>query len=209
MIGARSLVAHALVPLFLLAPAAGGAQSRVPVPRPAARDSLEYRALVARIVAGDTAADFTRLRWLYAAMRFPRRAPPADSLIAHARRASTDAGARAALDSVLVDHFGNIQVHGIAERIYRERGDSADAAREARITERLAASITSGRDGLTLATAFLVVGIPEEYAILRLRGVKFEFQGLLGCGPAMCDALNGVEEKTGRQVTYYFRLPDP
>jgi hypothetical protein len=202
--------AFAAVTFALVFASAAAAQSSAPVPRPAPRDSAEYRALVARIMAGDSAADFARLRWLYAAMDFPEGPTPPDSLVAHARRAATDAAARAALDSLLAVHFGNVRAHEVAERIYRQRNDSADAEREARIIERIAASITSGRDGRTLETAFLVVGIPEEYTILRLRGVKFESQALLaGCEPAMCDELSGVEEKTGRRVTYYFRLPDP
>ena len=174
-----------------------------------AADSAEYRTLSKRVAAGDTTADFTRLRKLYATLPSSDKEPVVapESLFAHARRAADPRAARAAIDSVLAMHFGNVRAHEVAERVYRARGDSVDAAREAALVRQFAASIMRGRDGLTVASAFVVYGIPEEYTVLRAMGVKMQTQALISCDGLMCDVLTGTEEKTGKSVSYYFQLP--
>jgi hypothetical protein len=171
-----------------------------------AADSTEYRALVARIAGGDHDADFTRLRALYA--RFPDdpfRTPSPDSFFAHARRASNHAAARAAIDSVLADRFADARAHEFAERILRERGDGAAAAREATIVRQLVASIERG-SGSTKKPRLPVFSIGEERTVMRAHHVEWTQQSVSVHGDSIFDFVTGVEEGTGRKVSYSFLL---
>lgn len=173
---------------------------------PTAADSGTYAALLARVLEGDTTADFTTLR-LLAAKLHPslEHGPTPAEQFARALAAPDTLSARAHVDSVLQVYGGHIQAHIDAAHLYQQRGDSTRARRESAIVRAFIASI-GANGGLTLETAMPVTSIAEEYAFLAARGVRRERQALIFCGDGQCDALTGVDPQTGARVTYYFRL---
>ena len=173
---------------------------------PTAADSGAYATLLARVLAGDTTADFTTFRLLAAKLHpSPEHGPTPAEQLARALAAPDSLSARAHIDSVLQVYGGHIQAHIDAAHLYQQRGDSTRARREDAIVRAFIASI-GANGGLTLETAMPVTNLAEEYAFLAARGVRRDKQELIFCGDGRCDALTGVDPQTGAPVTYYFRL---
>ncbi len=190
--------------ILLLLP--GMVPAQQPKTPPTAADSAAYDTLLARIVAGDTTADFTAFRFLAAKIGpSPRHAPTPGEQFARALSARDSLSARAHVDSVLKVYGFHIQAHLDAEHLYQKRGDSTRARLESAIVRAFVASIGSN-GGLTPETAMPVTNIAEEYAFLAARGMHREMQALVSCGDSRCDALTAVNQESGARATYYFRL---
>jgi len=87
-------------------------------------ESTTYVQLRDRVLTGDTTADFTTLRMLYA--RLPDEGKPSPSaLFDRARGASDSLAARAILDSLLCAYVGHVRAHRDVGQLYAMRGDRA------------------------------------------------------------------------------------
>ena len=189
------------LPRLVLAQGQGGAPMRA--------DSARYRVVAAAVLRGDTTADITALRLLWAKVGPPKNAPnPAESF-RRARAARDVAGRRAIMDTMLAAYVGHVRAHIDVEHLYREVKDTARADREAAMVRAFIASIGQ-TDGQTPESAMLVNSIDEEYAFLAARGVSRITQTLLAAptsrGSERFDLLGGVETATGRERKFYFRL---
>lgn len=182
------------------------AAQKAPIPLTSA-ESTTYSHLRARVVAGDTTAEFTTLRLLYA--RLPDGGKPSPSaMFDRARAASDSLGARAILDSLLFAYIGHVRAHRDVGKVYALRGDSTRARRQDALVRAFVRSIAS-TDGRTTETAMLVTNIAEEYAVMESRGAKVTMQALLddstSRGKESFDFLRGTDA-SGKTVELYFRL---
>jgi hypothetical protein len=90
---------------------------------------------------------------------------------------------------------------------FKEKGDLPSYTYHLGVFYGLLQSLTSSGDGLTPQTAFVVISVAEEYALLREIGAKVERQSLLAEGP--CDRMD-VSRAQGRvKSTYYFNVAIP
>ncbi|HEY2855015.1 MAG TPA: hypothetical protein VGJ18_19310 [Gemmatimonadaceae bacterium] len=172
-----------------------------------AAESTTYLQLRDRVLTGDTAADFTALRLLYA--RLPDEGKPSPSAVFDRARAAPDSlAARAILDSLVSAYVGHVRAQRDVGKIYELRGDSTCARRQAAIVRAFVRSIAN-TDGLTPETAMLVTNIAEEYAVMESRGVKVTMQALLrgstSRGEESFDLLTGADS-SGKSIELYFRL---
>jgi hypothetical protein len=170
-------------------------------------DSAVYQQLVRRAKAGDRTVDYAQLRFLFARLPAPRPRIDADSLLAHARRASSNGAARAALDSLLNDYYGSAPAHEIAVEVLRGRDDSTGVSIMGAVLERFVHSMGDGPEaGRTLASAIEVVSVSEEYTYMRERGYRRSgMQADMFCQGGQCDELEVTQISTGKTLTLYFR----
>lgn len=166
-----------------------------------------YSELRVRVLAGDTTADFTALRLLYARISDDDKPSPS-AAFDRARAAPDSLRARAILDSLLFAYVGHVRAHRDVGRVYALRGDSARARRQEAIVRAFIRSIAS-TDGRTTETAMLVTNIAEEYAVMESLGTKVTMQAMLGDvtsrGRESFDLLQGTDT-SGKTVELYFRL---
>src|SRR5687767_12156709 len=189
-----------LVVLVVALPRLALAQGQPGAATPA--DSARYRVIAAEVLRGDSTADITALRLLYAKIGPPERAPDPAQSFRSARTARDLASRRAILDTLLAAYAGHVRAHIDVERVHREARDTARADQEAAIVRAFIASIGQ-TDGQTPESAMLVTSIDEEYAFLAARGVRRTTQSLLHLetshGHERFDLLEGVETATGRE----------
>jgi hypothetical protein len=172
-------------------------------------DSARYRVIAAEVLRGDTTADITALRLLYAKFGPSEGAPNPAQSFRSARATRSLASRRAILDTLLAAYAGHVRAHMDVERIPRETRDTVRADQEAAIVRAFIASIGQA-DGQTPESAMLVTSIDEEYAFLAARSVRRTAQSLVHAktsrGHERFDLLQGVETATGRARQFYFRL---
>ena len=81
----------------------------------------------------------------------------------------------------------------------RQQGDLPGYYRSISLFYGLLRSITAGGDGLTPATAFKVIAVPEEYFVIRDLGAKVLLQSLVDHFDKM-----DLQTEDGRKFTLYF-----
>jgi len=81
----------------------------------------------------------------------------------------------------------------------RQKGDLPGYYRSISLFYGLLRSITAGGDGLTPATAFKVIAVPEEYFVIRDLGAKVVLQSLVDHFDKM-----DLQTEDGRKFTLYF-----
>jgi Domain of unknown function (DUF4919) len=106
------------------------------------------------------------------------------------------------------DRF-NIDLLMAKAAAYRELKDvkSADDARGTWMA--VVDSILNNGDGRSFKTAWTVINVSEEYAVLSLLECEVQQQSLQGDGNSRYDVLNVSHGKTGRSLTFYFNVDAP
>lgn len=193
--------------VIIAVPAALSAQKKV---RPlSAAESAAYAQFRERVLDGDTTADYTKLRLLYARITDEGKPSPS-AAFERARAAGDSMSARAILDTLLFAYVGHVRAQRDVGRVYAARGDSTRARRQAAVVRAFVRSIAS-TDGLTPETGMLVTSIAEEYAVMEARGVTRDIAQAFITGERTSrgneafDVLSGTDS-TGKTVSLYFRL---
>lgn len=104
------------------------------------------------------------------------------------------------LDACPVD----IDAHFFRTVALFETGRPADGAAHKAWHQGLVDSVVRSGDGRSYASPYVVISIPEEYAVLRSLRLKRQSQSLLDGG---IDAIE-VTDESGISSTVYFRLVD-
>lgn len=185
------------------------AASAVAVAQPS---TATYEALVERARAGDSTVDYGALRLAYAARpgynaydtRMDLRDPMIRTYRAHQYDSALYYG-----EKILAANFVDIGAHAVcgfaAEQLNNTAGrDAHFAARNALIR-----SILKTGDGLTAATAFTVIAISEEYAVLGALGLERKKQSLVQENGHAYDKMTVVDTQSGRELTLYFNIDIP
>lgn len=154
-------------------------------PSPGARVSdfaapANYAAMVARLKSGGVDVDFAALREAamgvpgYSGYRSLNLGPVSDA-----------AGAKdwekvlALCDAHLLGDFTDINAHFFEAVAYRELGKTALAERQRGIWRGLFEAILKSGDGKSPRTAFRVLGVDEEYFLLRIFDLRPGMQALV------------------------------
>jgi hypothetical protein len=165
-----------------------------------------YQALLADAKAHPDTADLTQLRLAYAGRPgfkvFAQSAAKRQMFEAANANNCPDAlkSARAVIDEAFVDP----DAHFVAAFCEDAAGDPAAAGVDRTIGARLIKSIQTG-DGLSPATAFTVITVDEEYALMRALGAKVQEQSLVRQDGHAYDRLEALD-RGGRKVAYYFAV---
>ncbi len=119
------------------------------------------------------------------------------------------AGAAQQVNQLLEANYLDIQWHIAAAAIYHELGDGLRTDYHKRFAFRLLDSILDYGDGKTPETAFIVINVGEEYAVLRALRLELKQQSLIELGGHSYDQIDGIQPDTGETCTLYFNIDLP
>lgn len=92
---------------------------------------------------------------------------------------------------------------------YRDAGDIPNADKTRVRWMSLVDSILRSGDGRDFATAFQVINVAEEYAVLRIIGLQTTSQTLVEHEGSSFDAMHVKDPKSGNELTLYFNVDLP
>jgi hypothetical protein len=167
----------------------------------------EFQALLERVKKSDASVDFAKMRQLQT--RLDDYSPYGDSedhpftLL----KAGNVEGAQALADRMLAQNYLDLEAHFAAAEIAEKRKDEKAAAHHRYVIQGVLDSILKSGDGKSTQTAYVVVNISEEYALMGHLGLRVAGQSLINDDNGHSyDLLQGVdaEGKPAREV--YFNI---
>jgi hypothetical protein len=167
-----------------------------------------YEALLAELESGNTAIDFKALRYARAEQAgynpYEALADPDKGDLIRAM-ASNDLARVSTLANQIVERdYTDIDAHAALAAVFERRGESQQAAFELAVANGLLRSIRDSGDGMTAETAYVVIGVAEEYSFLGALGVQVARQSLVQSARGPVDALEVVNPANGERRTVYF-----
>ena len=175
-----------------------------------AAEQPAYDALVAELKAGNTMIDYQALR--FARSELPDYNPydalsdPDKGDLIRAMAGNDVDRVAAIANDILSRDYTDIDAHAALATVLQRRGERDQTAFELAVANGLLRSIEQSGDGLTPETAFVVVGVAEEYSFLGSRGVQVAKQSLLQTDRGPVDALEVVNPQTNQRSTVYFNI---
>jgi hypothetical protein len=218
------LPALCLIPAIVVSQAIAlqdAGQDRAQPPEPAAKPAdkppqeeqtspqQEYQALLERVKKSDASVDFKRMRELQT--RLDNYAPYGAGLEDEHPLAALAAGevarAQALAEGILAQGYLDLEAHFAAAQVADKRGDAAAAAHHRYVLQGVLDSILKSGDGKTPETAFVVIAISEEYAVMHHLGLKVAGQGLISDDEGHSyDLLHGVDPATQAAREVFFNI---
>lgn len=174
-------------------------------------DSI-YNEIVSQIKNGSKDIDFTVLRMAYANSFFYDPYGKDYDVKKSMRRAYNDGdyeGVVSHAKELIEDIFLDIDSHVFCEMAYKKIGDNEKRDYHGFIALGLLNSIIGSGDGKTPETAFKVISVTEEYALLDMWGLKTSTQWLLEENGHEYDKLEAEDIDTGEKVMLYFNVDLP
>lgn len=175
----------------------------------APRDNDDFSRLVAQAEADDPATDFKALRhaWLTSAAK--KRGGDTLTLtqkLAGAVRARKDADVAAIARQIIAIDYTDMRAHKYLRQACVVLKDQACADHEHFVEFGLLKSIVGvGRDGRSVASAWQVISISEEYFIIEMASLRSTQQSLMFDQDKPYDVLSVVGED-GKPLNLYFDI---
>jgi hypothetical protein len=189
----------------LILSVSGASQQKQP-DKPPSPAGPTYEEMVAKLKQGDLSVDFTDLRMKYAAS--PQYDPEEGSEeVGKMYQALNKKDFQGALDianSVLEKQYVNIDAHMVASAAYAGLNNDAMAKLHHDIAAGLLRSILGSGNGASVATAYKVISIAEEYALMRAMGWRPQKQSYLHQGARSYDEMEMLDTKDNSTLTVYF-----
>jgi Domain of unknown function (DUF4919) len=166
-----------------------------------------YGELLAQLKSGNTAIDFQALRFAraeqpgynpYAALADPDKGDLIRAMVA----GNLDQVATVA-NRIIARDYTDIDAHAALATVLERRGQTQEAAFERAVADGLLASIQQSADGMSPETAFVVIGVAEEYTLLGAMGVQVARQSLIQADRGPVDALEVVSQNGERRTVYF------
>ena len=167
-----------------------------------------YDALLAQLKSGNTAIDYTALRYARAEQPgynpYDALADPNKGDLIRAMGANNLDRVATIARQIIEDDYTDIDAHSALGAVLERRGQRQEAAFERAVADGLLNSIQQSGDGMTPETAFVVIGVAEEYSLLGASAVQVAKQSLLQTDRGPVDALEVVDPANGQRTTVYF-----
>jgi hypothetical protein len=167
-----------------------------------------YQSLLERARRGDPELDFTAFR-----MASADRLAKADAADPKLRKKMFDAlhnDQWAAVietgNQVLAQNFLDIDAHMFVAQAYEKSGEPEKAKLHRTMGNGLIKSILASGNGRSLETAFVVISVDEEYAVLKHYRLRSEKQALVHAGEHSYDVLTAQTGDTHQEATVYFNI---
>jgi len=167
-----------------------------------------YDMLVAQLKSGNSAIDYKALR--YARAEHPGYNPyealadPDKGDLIRAMAGNDLARVSTLANQIIERDYTDIDAHAALAAVLERRGQRQQAAFELAVANGLLASIRESGDGMTAETAYVVIGVAEEYSFLGAVGVQVARQSLVQSTRGPVDALEVVNPANGERRTVYF-----
>jgi hypothetical protein len=172
----------------------------------------EYEELLANAKASPESADFQELRFAYARTSHycPYAAPRGDlGAPADVVRGMDEEAATEAVRQTLESNYLDIEAHLVAALMHRRLDETEKAEYHSHFAERLLRSILESGDGRSRQTAFKVINVAEEYAVLGFLGLELRAQALLADKGHHLDEMDVLHPGTRKATTLYFNIDVP
>ena len=175
-----------------------------------AAEQASYDALVAQLKAGNTAIDYQALRFARSELPgynpYDALADPDKGDLVRAMGANDTDRVAAIANDIIARDYTDIDAHAALSTVLQRRGETDQAAFELAVANGLLNSIEQSGDGMTPETAFVVIGIAEEYSLLGAKGLQVAKQSLLQTERGPVDALDVVNPTNNESSTVYFNI---
>jgi len=175
-------------------------------------DAESYESMVGRLKQFDRTVDFTALRQAYT--QSPDYSPygggtdKAHGAMFQAFGKKQYDKAIKEAEKVLKEYYLDIDAHIICQLAFAETGKRERADYHQFVSEGLVQSILDSGDGQSEKTAYAVVTVDEEYALLRVWGFGLRSQGLRHAEGHSYDVLTVIDRQTNEEKRIYFNI-DP
>jgi hypothetical protein len=170
----------------------------------------KYDAMLEKAKRGDGPVDYKALRFAY--YETPGYSPYSGMLDYRALWTGVMqqnwAEAAKLAGAVLEKNYVDANAHMVAFIAYREQGDAERAKLHRRWADGLLDSIKSGGDGKSAETAWHVISVSEEYAVLRSMSLRAAGQSLANQNGHAYDVMKTIDPKNV-EATYYFNVDKP
>lgn len=166
-----------------------------------------YGELLAQLKSGNTAIDFQALRFAraeqpgynpYAALADPDKGDLIRAMVV----SNLDQVATVA-SRIIGRDYTDIDAHAALATVLERRNQTQEAAFERAVADGLLRSIQLSADGMSPETAFVVIGVAEEYTLLGAMGVQVARQSLIQADRGPVDALDVVSQNGERRTVYF------
>jgi hypothetical protein len=170
---------------------------------------LSYDALLAQLKSGNTTIDFQALRFARAELPgynpYDALSDPAKGDLIRAMAANDLERVATIANEIIARDYTDIDAHSALAAVLERRGQTEQAAFERTVADGLLRSIEQSGDGMTPETAYVVIGVAEEYSFLGATQVQVARQSLLQTDRGPVDALE-VVAPNGERHTVYFNV---
>jgi hypothetical protein len=176
------------------------------------RAVMQYETLLGAAKGDPGSVDFTVLRLAYvnssAYDPYNRDRKTVDALI---ESLAGDAKGQAIplIHCLLDQHYLDTEAHALAASLYRDMGDKTKAAYHLQFAGAILNSIFSSGNGQSCQSAFVVVDIEEEYAVLKYLGLQPERQSLKEDDGHFYDVFEFHPSKIDQFIEVYFNIDFP
>lgn len=171
----------------------------------------KYSDLLERLQAADMTIDFSELRQSY--IQSDEYKPYRDDILENqtkmqkALKKGDFAKARTAAESILNKDYLNLEAHLICQICSDSLGDVGRAQFHGWVLDGLLDAILASGDGLTQATAYHVLTVSEEYAVLDVLGLRSEQQSLEhGDDGSSYDVFRAKDKSSGEKREIFFDI---
>jgi hypothetical protein len=170
-----------------------------------------YESLLERAQRGDAGLDFTALR-MASADRLAKTAKTnaADPELRRKMFAALHKDQWAAVietgNQVLAQNYLDIDAHMFVAYAYEKSHEPEKAAPHRTVGNGLMKSILASGNGRAFETAFVVISVEEEYAVLRHYRLSSSKQELITAGGHSYDVLTAQTGDTHEEATVYFNI---
>lgn len=194
----------ALAALIVVPLASGHSQTDKPVSPPASTAS--YDEMVKEVQGGNLSIDFTELRMKYAASPGYEPEEGSDKVKEMYGRlnAKDFKGALAIANQILAKQYVNIDAHIVASVACEGLHDDTAAKLNHDVVVGLVRSIVDSGAGTSVETAYKVISVGEEYALMRVLGLRPGTQSYLHVGEKSYDKMEMINVRDNSTVTRYF-----
>ncbi|HEV2859676.1 MAG TPA: DUF4919 domain-containing protein [Pyrinomonadaceae bacterium] len=110
---------------------------------------------------------------------------------------------------VLARNHVDINAHMVAHIAYRQQANDEKAKYHRRWAEGLLESVKAGGDGKSPDTAWEVIAISEEYALLRSMNLERVQQSVMHDKGHAYDMMRVVDPRTKAETTFFFNVDKP
>jgi hypothetical protein len=109
-------------------------------------------------------------------------------------------------EKVLDHNYSDIGAHVIADLAYGDLKQSVPARYHRLLAREFLLTIMRSGDGQSPATAYQIIAVPEEYAVLNARGLGFIRQSYETIDGSHFDKITATDPARGVPVTIYFNV---
>ncbi|HEX8368039.1 MAG TPA: DUF4919 domain-containing protein [Pyrinomonadaceae bacterium] len=169
----------------------------------------DYEDLLGKLKKGDTNIDFKKLRFAFTETKnyspYGNRSEDGEKM-SQAFREKNYKDALKSAEKVLETSYVDINAHFIAAVASKEAGNNEKFEFHKKVYLGLINSIINGKDGKSAKTAFEVIYVPEEYALLNYLGYRRGSQTLVNENGSKFDVLTVTNPENNETLKLYFNI---